>query len=107
MKRLKKHAHSLHVLSRGNQQICKAVIQNGDKDLIKCLCEISHNILKGNVPVTSRQKKKLNRFKNTIRQLTNKRQLSLTKKKQLLQKGGFLGTLLGPIIGLLGSLLNS
>ena len=107
MKRLKKHAHSIHVLSKGTPEVCKALIRAGNKDLIQCLCEISHNTLKGNVPVTIEQKRKLYRYRNIVRELANKRTKSLSKKRKLLQKGGFIGALLGPIIGLLGNLLVS
>ena len=107
MKRLHKHADTLHMLGKGSPDLCKAVIKGCNKDLITCLCEISHNILKGNVPVTTIQKKKLHRYKNTLRQLSSRQNTTLNKKKALLQKGGFLGTLLAPIIGLLGNLLNT
>ena len=107
MKRLHKHADTLHMLSKSSPGLCKAIIKECNKDLITCLCEISHNILKGNVPITTTQKKSLHRYKDTLRQLSSRQNTTLSKKKTLLQKGEFLGTLLAPIIGLLGNLLNT
>ena len=107
MKRLKKHAAALKTLSLSKPNMCKAIIKHGDKDLIKCLCEISHNIIKGNVPLSIVQKRKLLKYKTPLRQLANVKRSNLSKKKTLLQKGGFLGALLGPILGVIGSLLNS
>lgn len=107
MKLLKKHIDTVKLLSHGKPSICKGIIKYADTDLIKCLCEICHNVLKGNVPLTSIQKRKLQRYKQTIRGLSSYRKTSQLKKKQLLQKGGFLGALLPPIIGLLGSLFTT
>lgn len=62
-------------------------------------------MLKGNVPLNSAQKKKLSTKKNVLRQLALKK-TSLRKKQKLIQSGGFLGALLGPIISVLGGLFN-
>jgi len=103
MKRLKKHASMLRALTSSSPNVSKAVIRAADKDLIHTLCECSQNILQGNVPLTNVQKRRLKRHKNTLRNLCKPQ--SLQKRKVLLQKGGFLGALLGPVIGILGSLL--
>ena len=99
MKRLRKHSPLLKALASTTPGVTKAIIRAGDKDLINTLCECGYNVLKGNVPLTSPQKKRLNRHKNTLRTLTKGKSKSLKKKKVLLQKGGFLGALLAPIIG--------
>ena len=105
MKRLRKHAHILRALSTTSPGVTKAIVQASDKDLVNTLCECGVNVLKGNVQLSTLQKKKLQRHKSTLRQLANKKQ-SLKRKKDLLQKGGFLGALLGPVIGLLGNILQ-
>jgi len=61
--------------------------------------------LKGNVPLNTFQKKKLGIKKNILRQIALKN-TSLKKKQKLIQSGGFLGALLGPIISVLGGLFN-
>jgi len=67
--------------------------------------ECIRNLLNGNVPLNKSQKKKLAAKKNILRQLAVKK-TSLQKKKKLIQSGGFLGALLGPIVSAIGSLFN-
>ena len=84
----------------------KAVIKNADSGLIKCISECALNILKGNVPISPHQKSKLTRYKKDLRSLAQRR-VSLKSRKRVLQKGGFLGAILAPIItGVLGSLVG-
>ena len=77
-----------------------------DRSLVDCLCECADNILRGNVPLTKPQKEKLARNKAGLRALT-KKSVSLKKKKAILQKGGFLGSLLAPIASVVAPLLST
>ena len=61
-----------------------------------CLCEISHNVLKGNVSLDRSQKAKATRYKQTFRKLANKK-VSFKTKQNLIQRGGFLPFLI-PLI---------
>jgi hypothetical protein len=62
-------------------------------------------VLKGNVPLTTKEKSRLKKHKNKLRTLVKKK-VSLSKKKDIIQSGGgFLGALLMPVASLLGSLL--
>ena len=106
LEKLKTHSQSLHILRKGKPKICNQVLNNGGRSLMSCLCEISHNVLKGNVPLTHLQKKKISSYKHIIRKLANSKKLSLSKKKKLVQKGGFLSALLGPVLTLLGGFLG-
>ena len=103
--KLRKHAHVLKFLSKAKPSTANAVIKAGDKALIDTLCECCLNVLNGVVPLTNHQRKKLGKYKNQLRLLKNK-SVSRQKKKTLLQKGGFIGALLPPIIGILGGLLG-
>ena len=104
MKRLVKYSPLLRALHSASPSTTKAIIQTGDRGLINTLCDCCHNVLKGNVPLSKVQKTRLRRHKRVLRQLTNKK--SLRVKKGLLQTGGFLSALLGPVIGIIGSLLG-
>ena len=104
MKRLRKHANLLKVLASANPKLKKSILDGADSPLIKTLCDCANNILKGNVYLTDRQKKKLRRHKYDLRALTKHR--SKSSKKKILQSGGFLGTLLRPILGVLESILS-
>ena len=78
-------------------------VRKCDKEFIDCVSECAKNVIKGNVPLTDRQKTTLRRKRNDIRALSLKK-TSLRKKRQILQKGGFLTALLAPVMSILGSL---
>lgn len=95
--RVRRHADVLKVMAKAKPQLCKAIIKGAAPDLIHCMCECAQNVLKGNVPLTSAQKTRLARFKQDLRTVA-KKTTSQKKKKQILQKGGFLPALLGPLL---------
>lgn len=78
--------------------------KNASKDFVMCICECASNVLKGNVPLTNSQRKKLSCKKNSLRKLVNKR-LGLKRKQKIIQRGGFLSALIGPIVSLLAGLI--
>ena len=104
--RLKKHANELVYLQKARSCIRKHLITKADRSLVDCLCECADNILRGNVPLTKLQKEKLARNKAGLRAVT-KKSFSLKKKKAILQKGGFLGSLLAPIASVVAPLLST
>jgi hypothetical protein len=83
-----------------------AILKHSNKEVIICICEVIDNILRGNVPITTTQKKKLLRYKSELRRMANKQVGIAGKKKILLQKGGFLPVVLAPILGIAASLLG-
>lgn len=102
--RVRKHSEFLKMLSQCSIKQRKALLKNASSDLLKSICECSLNVLKGNVRLNARQKGRLTRHKRSLRLLAD-RKISYKRKKQILiQKGGFLPALLGPIIGTLAGL---
>ena len=83
----------LQVLAKSKPEIRDAIIQHGPADLIKAISEIVLNVLRGVIKITPRQKKRLARYKNKLRDLTNKKVSEKTKRKFLSQKGGGGGAL--------------
>ena len=79
-------------------------VRKCDKEFVNCVSECAKNVIKGNVPLTDRQKTNLRRKRNDLRALSLKK-TSLRKKRKILQKGGFLTALLPPVLTILGSLL--
>jgi len=79
-------------------------IKQCNRELMDCLSECARNVLKGNVPLKKRQFTRLQRRKRDLRALANTR-TSLKKKKAIVQRGGFLASLLVPAVAALGSLL--
>ena len=99
--RVKNHLSELSVLSKCSAKQRKAYLQHANKELINCLSECCANTLKGHVPLNPAQKKTLSRHKKHIREVANKRSSLRKRKNTLIQKGGFLGSLLGPILSLI------
>lgn len=96
----------LPVLKRINKLGDKAkrdYVRKCTREFLDCISECAKNVIKGNVPLTNRQKTKLRRNRKDVRALSVKK-TSLRKKRRILQKGGFLGALLPPVLGVLASL---
>jgi hypothetical protein len=72
---------------------------------VDCLCECIRNLLKGRVPLKSKQLKDLRRYKRLLRKaaLNN---TPLSERPRILQKGRFIGAILPPLISGLGALLS-
>lgn len=105
--RLRNNSEVLHVLKKAAPKFRKQLLKQADKELITTICECCLNVIKGHVRLTTGQKKKLAPHKKHIRQLADKK-LSHTKRKRLIiQKGGFLGALLAPVLKTLGGLFLS
>jgi len=106
----KKHLTTLKTLRKLSGKHRKKYIKCCGKDFINCLSEIASNVLKGNVSLTPRQMRCLKKHKNTLRTLANRKSGLKLREKIVLQKGGFLGALIGPAIaaitGLIGGLIN-
>lgn len=102
--RVERHVDLLRWLSQAKPAEIRSIIKSVDKDLLDTLCECGLNVLKGRVPLTPIQKSRLRRHKTGLRRLVQK-STPLKEKRALLQKGGFLGTLLAPVLGALGHFL--
>ena len=96
--RLKKHLPLLQWLSKAKPQSSKALLKTADKEVLDTVRECCLNVLKGNVPLTSQQKKRLHKHKHTLRRLASTKRISDKTKRKLVQKGVFLAALLGPIL---------
>ena len=105
MERLKRQAATLHFLQKAPTSLQKTILNKASPELIPCICECVHNILQGNVQISSQQKRKLNKYKTKLRQLANKK-ISLKKKKKVIQTGGFLPLILGALAPILGSVIG-
>ena len=102
---VKKHLPLLHLLARGKPTIKKAIIHDAGPEVMKVLCECAKNTLNGNIKLSPAQYKKLKRYQNPLRLLVNKK-TGTRKRKEILQKGGFLGALLGAVIPAIASIFG-
>ncbi|KMQ81718.1 iron-uptake system-binding protein [Lasius niger] len=99
------HLELLKLLQKSKSK--KDLLKKCPNSVIKAVCECALNVLKGTVPISSHQKRKLSPYKQTLRQLAKKKVPLFKKRKLLVQKGeGFLSFILPAAISLLGSLFN-
>ena len=80
-------------------------IDSCGEGLVKSICECSANVLHGNLQITDKNKNKLKKYKKDMRKLALKSK-SLSSKKRLIQKGGFLLPLLGAVLPALASTIG-
>lgn len=107
MNRLKKHKHILHVLKTSNSTVRKSILNAANPELVKIICEICMNILNGNVKISKKFKNSLKKYKDSLRKIASPRTNLKFKKQLLVQKGGFLPTLLGALLsGVIGTLIE-
>lgn len=108
--RVRKLLPELKRLNRMKTKARKNFIGTCSKEFVHCICECVKNLLKGNLHLKQRQLKSLSGHKQSLRTLALKN-VSLSRRKKILQKGGFLGllipTLVSSLSGLVGSLLSN
>ena len=107
-------AHRVHVFSRElntindvkqHKEKCSRIIDEGGMELVHCICDCVHNILQGNIPVSEEETEILKKHTECLRKLVNKK-TSYREKKQLIQEGEFLGSLIPTLVGLVGKLFT-
>src|ERR1700759_3915655 len=98
---LKKFSPYLRMLQKSSANVRnKLTRKHCSPEFIKCICECAKNVLAGNVTLTPEHKRRLKRHKHSLRKLALKK-TSMQSKKKIVQSGGFLGALLGPIVKVL------
>jgi len=102
--RVRKYLPVLKRIAKLGDKAKRDYVRKCDKDFLVCVSECAKNVLKGNVPLTNRQKTRLHRSRNDLRAMSV-RKTPLRKKRRILQKGGFLTALLPPLLAILSSAL--
>jgi len=104
---LKKFSPYLRMLLNSSASVRnKLTKKHCSPEFIKCICECAKNVLAGNVSLSSEHKRKLKRYKHSLRKLALKR-TPMKIKRKIIQSGGFLGAILGPIVKVLGGLFGA
>jgi len=83
-----------------------AILNRAQKEDLRAITEIAHNLLRGRVLLTSKDHNKLKKHRTVLRKIANKRISDKSKKQTLVQKGGFLGTLIPIAISTLASIIG-
>lgn len=96
---VKKYVAILHALCYLNKDQRTALLSKATLGLVKCICEYALNILNGNIPLKDTEKKKLKRFAENLRKLSEKSRTWNNKKSFIIRKQGeFLPQLLSPVL---------
>jgi len=102
----KQQLRQLQLLKVCPKKLRKNLLKKLPTTCVKAICECSLNVLKGNVPLTKHQKTCLKKHKSTLRRLADKKSPLYTKRKLIVQKGGFLGVLIPAAISAISGLVN-
>jgi len=107
MKRVKSNYHALHVLRTAEPKLRKAITSNCNKELVNSISECILNVLNGNVKLTGCNTRKFGKPYVKLRKVADKRVPLSTKKKLIVQRGGFLLILLSAVLPAIASLIVS
>ena len=102
---VRRNFDTLKVLRQAKPKLQKAIIANGTNDLVLALAEVVSNVLNGNIKIPEGKRKILSRHKTAIRKIADKKTKVPAKRKLLVQRGGFLATVLPAALSVLASLL--
>jgi hypothetical protein len=97
----------LHVLKSAKPKLRGVILKEADKNLILAIVECALNVLNGNCKLRTCIKRKLRKHKNILRRLIDRSEKISTKKKRIIQKGGFLIPLLSAVLSGLTSLIRT
>lgn len=103
--RLQRNLHFLKTLKKAKKRQRTFLLKSASDDCVLCICDCANNVLRGNVRLKPKDKKALRRYKKALRALTQQRSAIKTKRKLLIQKGGFL-LFLAPILSAAGGFLG-
>ena len=87
-KNLKSQGNIIYSMKNMYMPMRKKLIKFADNKLLNAFSECSCNVLKGNVPLSENQYKKLREYKKDLRTLAEKG-IGINTKKKVLQIGGF------------------
>ena len=98
------HAAILRTLARSKPHVLSKQLEQLSPDVVRTIKNISKNVLKGSVNLNKRQINKLRQHEKLLKELALKR-TSIKRSKKILQQGGFLASLLAPLVGIFSNLL--
>ena len=102
---IKKHGAMIAALGQVPAKYRSMLFKEAPNCVIQCISECCQNVLKGNVPMSEAQKRRLHSKRQHLRQVASK-SISIPKKRKILnQKGGFLPALIPIIASVLGNII--
>lgn len=106
MNELKKHIPVLEWLKSLSTKEQVLIIKNSNRALLEVLSAIALNLIKKNIPLSPRDIVNLRKHEHSIMKLSQRKH-SLGTRRKILQKGGFLSSLLSILPALVGGVLSS
>jgi hypothetical protein len=100
------HTYFEQIKNLENPKLRNQILKNADVGLLTAICDIVFNVLNGRINISEQDKKKLQRYKQTLRTVCKKCSLE-SKRKYLKQKGGFLQYLIPAVVTGLSSIISS
>lgn len=88
MSRSQKDTALLTALIHATPKERKALLKVCDKSRIRSVCECAYNVLRGNVPLSTKTKGQLSKHKVALRRIVKRGECWGKKRKYLIQKGG-------------------
>jgi hypothetical protein len=99
--------NQIHILERLAHKKTRAkTIALMDHNAMTAVCDLVYNVLNGNINISVKDKKKLVKYKKSLRFICKHSSLE-HKKKYLKQKGGFLQYLIPAAITGISSIISS
>jgi hypothetical protein len=103
--RLRQILPELKRLNRLTEEDRRNYLRTCDGPFVDCVCECMKNLLKGRVPLKSKQLKTLRRYKRLLRKVALKK-TPRSERRRVLQTGGFIGAILSSLISGLGAIIS-
>lgn len=66
----------------------KALLKACDASRIHSICECAYNLLRGNIPLSEKERKQLSKHKSILRRIVKRGECWAKKRKYLVQQGG-------------------
>lgn len=105
IERFNHYKELLYFLSKSKPKQIRALLESIDPKFIQILCETTHNLLIGNIPLNQDKIYQLKKYKSKFRKLCSKSSIE-NKKKILGQTGGFLNILIPALITGISTLIE-
>lgn len=96
-KALRDNMYMIRCLHEAKDDSRRGAMKTCSRGMCDALSEIADNTIKGNIPLTGNQYTALRRHAKDLQTLAKKK-TPLGTRRNILQKGGFLGALLGPVV---------
>ena len=104
--RIAKSTAFLKELHKYSHQSRKRQLRAASRKQINSLCECVYNLTLGNVPVSAQQLHKLKPYKKTLQQISFGKGNLESRRRLLIQRGGFLPALAAALLPLVGGLVE-